>query len=188
MGDWKSEHFYKRMWFYLATRIVIDADTGEVLTRLEEGDRIIRSKSIEYLEDFESWKKVGFFKGYTDELRMVIPTLSTTEKAVLLSLLPYVSATACDMKFSNGIEFSNGKDMKLEGVIKVCGLSRNTTVDVINSLVKKDILYKGRNSKGNQFFMNPWLIHRGGTINKTLKTMFENYRIKTKGNVKWKDL
>jgi len=172
----------------LATRIVIDTETGEILTKLKEGDRIVRAESIEYLESNEPWKKVGFFKGYSNELRMVVPTLSTTEKALLLSLIPYVSIDAFDMKHSNGLEYSNGNDMGLEGVIKVCGLSRNTTVDAINSLVKKDILYKGKNSKGNQYFMNPWLIHRGGTINKTLKAMFKNYRIKTEGNVKWKDL
>jgi hypothetical protein len=54
-------------------------------------------------------------------------------------------------------------------------------------LLKKDIIYRGKNSENNQWFVNPWLFSRGSTINKVLKTMFQNYHIRTKG-CRWKDL
>ena len=58
---------------------------------------------------------------------------------------------------------------------------------VIRSLIDKDILYKGKNSKNVQYFVNPWLFCKGNRINKVLKTMFENYKIRTYG-VRWGEL
>lgn len=163
-------------------RIVVDRDTGVILTTLEEGDKIIRSKSVERLKETENWKLEDFSKINDKELRHIIPILNLSERAVFLSLVPYVSYKSCV------IEFANRKDMNLSDIVKICGFSNNTVIDAIESLIKKDILYKGRNSKSNQYFMNPWLVHKGNTINKVLKEMFKNYRVRVKGNVKWKDL
>lgn len=33
-----------------------------------------------------------------------------------------------------------------------------------------------------------WLFCKGNRINKVLKTMFKNYRIRVLGGVKWKDM
>ena len=58
---------------------------------------------------------------------------------------------------------------------------------MINGLIEKDILYKGRNSRNVQYFANPWLFCKGNRINKVLKTMFKNYEIRTMDKTKWKD-
>jgi hypothetical protein len=72
-------------------------------------------------------------------------------------------------------------------LVEITGLSRGAVYDAINSLIRKDIIYKGRNSKNRQYFVNPWLFCKGNRINKVLKTMFKNYRIRVLGGVKWKD-
>ena len=169
-------------------RLVIDEETGVVLTTIHDGDRIVRAKSVEHLDTYDTWDLSGFFKGHSAELKQVIPTLNMAEKAVLMSIIPYVSYSACNLEYSNVVGYSNGKDINLDDIVSICGFSKNTVTSAVNSLIKKDILYKGRNSNGNQYFINPWLVHKGNTINKVLKEMFKNYHIRVKQNVKWKDL
>lgn len=166
----------------MKSRVVIDEETGEILAYLEEGDRILRAKSEEYLKESEAWSASGFFKGHSAELQKVLPDLTMSEKAVLISIIPYVYYVTCNLRHSNK------KDIVLKDIIRICGFSKNTVVAAIDSLISKDILYKGQNSKSNQYFVNPWLIHKGNTINKVLKEMFKNYRVRTKDNLRWKDL
>jgi len=65
-------------------------------------------------------------------------------------------------------------------------MSRGLLYETIKSLAKKDIIYRGKNSKNRQYFVNPWLFCKGNRINKVLKTMFKNYRIKILGGKQWK--
>lgn len=163
-------------------RAVVSTDTGEVLSDIRDGDRlrIIRKESIESFKSREKWGG-QFFKGYTDELRHVLPTLTQSEKSMLLSIAPYVSYFDCHL------EYPNGRDVTLNGIVRISGYTRKTTIKVLKSLVDKDIMYRGHNSKNNQWFVNPWLFSRGNTINKVLKAMFKNYYVHTK-KCKWEDL
>ena len=86
------------------------------------------------------------------------------------------------------LKFPNGTDITSKHLIEITGLSNGAVHDTINSLVKKDIIYKGKNSKNRQYFINPWLFCKGNRINKVLKTMFKNYNIRIYGGTKWKDL
>ena len=72
--------------------------------------------------------------------------------------------------------------------MEISGISKGKISSVINGLVEKDILYKGKNSRNVQYFVNPWLFCKGNRINKVLKTMFKNYEIRTMDKTKWKDL
>ena len=86
------------------------------------------------------------------------------------------------------MQYDNGEDIGSEDLVAITGLSRSVVYQTINSLVNKDILYKGRNSVNRQYFANPWLFCKGNRVNKVLKTMFKNYRIRVLNNKRWKDL
>jgi hypothetical protein len=163
-------------------RAVVSTDTGEVLSDIRDGDRlrIIRKESIDSFKSREEWGE-QFFKGYVAELRHVLPTLEQSEKSLLLSIAPYVSYFDCHL------EYPNGRDMTFSGIVEATGYSKKTVIGILRSLVDKDIMYRGHNSKNNQWFVNPWLFSRGNTINKVLKAMFKNYYIRTK-KCRWKDL
>jgi hypothetical protein len=161
---------------------VVEKGTGEVISELRDGDRILRKESLDYLSDYETWNLNDFFKGYAGELRKVLPALSMAEKAVFVSIIPYVSYRACNL------QYSNGEDMNFEDIIKVSNVARATGLSAVTRLIEKDILYKGKNSKGNQYFVNPWLVCKGNTINKVLKEMFKNYHIQIMGGAQWKDV
>ena len=86
------------------------------------------------------------------------------------------------------LKYPNGKDITTDNLADITGLSRSVIYSTIASLMKKDILYKGKNSNNRQYFINPWLFCKGNRINKVLKTMFKNYRVRVCGGVKWQDL
>lgn len=161
---------------------VVDKETGEYVTEIKKGDRIIRAKTDEYLDDTQEWQLEHFIKGNIKELNMIMQELSTNEKAFLLSIAQYIGYEDCCLKYSNG------NDITTDDIVKIVGMGRSTAFETINSLIKKDILYKGRNSKNRQYFVNPWLFCKGNRINRVLKTMFQNYRIRSMGNKKWKDI
>jgi hypothetical protein len=163
-------------------RLIVEEQTGEITNELDEGDRILRAKSIEKLRTTAKWDIGPFSKVNSEELNLLAPTLTASESCVILKLLPLVSYTSCL------IQYPNGRDINFDSIVKRCGLCHKTTVSTVESLIAKDILYKGRNSKGNQYFMNPWIAYRGNTINKVLFDMFKNYKVLSRGGKAWKEL
>lgn len=181
---------------------VISAETGEVTSCLYEGDRIQRKESMEAYRKFDVsgnnkeagkeaneklsetlvWNMTNFMKMNTTEVRLWMDDLSQAEKAFLFSIVPCVSYDDCHL------QMPDGSDIGTEDLVKITKLSRGLVYETIESLIKKDILYKGKNSKNRQYFVNPWLFCKGNRINRVLKTMFKNYKIRVLGGKLWKDL
>ncbi len=162
---------------------LVNPETGEKVGELREGDRILRGNSIEYLDSCRIWKVENFYKGNTAEIKKLMRELTVTEKAFLFSVATYIGYEDCCLKHDNGNELTTND------LIEISGLSRAETFRVINGLVERDILYKGRNSsKNRQYFINPWIFCKGNRINKVLKTMFKNYKIRVLGGTQWKNL
>jgi hypothetical protein len=164
-----------------AKAVVIDAETGEVTGEVYDGDRIIRKASVDYLNNTQIWKLDHFFKGHIGELRNWSEELTIEEKAFLFSIATYIGYEDCH------IRYDNGKNIGTEDLVKISHMSRSTVYEVIKSLISKDILYRGKNSKERQYFINPWIFVKGNRINKVLKTMFCNYKIRVLGGVAWKN-
>lgn len=163
---------------------IVNTGTGEIENEIRVGDRhkITRRESIEYLSQFQEWRIEQFYKGHIEEIRKLMKELSTNEKAFLFSVAIYVGYEDCCLKYSNG------KDITTEDLVKITGLGRSTLFETIKSLAKKDIIYRGKNSKNRQYFVNPWLFCKGNRINKVLRTMFKNYKVRVRGGMAWKDL
>lgn len=166
--------------------LIVNAQTGEVTGELHAGDRILRKRSLEHLKEqsdtFQEWHLESFYKGNSAELKKIMPELSIYEKGFILAVAAYVGYDDCCIKHPNG------NDIGTEDLIKITGLGRSKMFETIDSLVKKDIIYRGKNSRGRQYFMNPWLFCKGNRINRVLQTMFKNYRIRVMGGVRWKDI
>lgn len=122
----------------------------------------------------------SFFKGNIEEIKAVMIDLNVYEKAFLYSIVPYMGYDDCCLKYRNGNELTFDK------LVEISGISKGKLSEVIKDLIKKDILYKGKNSQNAQYFVNPWLFCKGNRINKVLKRMFRNYKIRIYG-IKWGD-
>lgn len=172
---------------------VVSPETGEIYTEIFEGDSILRGGSKKALKKIKEkkeakiietlvWDMSNFMKMNTMEMRLWMKDLSQNEKVFLFSIVPYVSYDDCHL------QDVGGEDMGTEDLVKIVGISRSVTYKTIESLLKKDIIYKGKNSKNKQYFVNPWLFCKGNRINKVLKTMFQNYKIRILGDKRWKDV
>lgn len=144
--------------------------------------KAIERRKVNDSSKYMSWDLKHYSKVNTDELRLLLPELSKNERIVLFSLLPYVGYDDCLLKHING------KELNIEGIAKISSLSASTVEKVVKSLRHKDILYKGKNSRNVQYFINPWICSRGSKLSKVLKTMFQNYEVQSFGGIKWKDL
>lgn len=162
-----------------AKRVI--SEQGEIIDTINPGDRIVRKKTVEYLQATEEWKIEHFYKGHIGEIRKLMKELSVFEKAFLFSVATYIGYEDCCLKHDNG------KEITFDSMVEITGMSRGKLLEVMNALIKKDILYKGKNSEGIQYFINPWLFCKGNRINKVLTTMFENYRIRVLGGIQWKN-
>jgi hypothetical protein len=168
---------------------IISVETGEIIDSINDGDRVVRKQSIDYLKrksnadakECLKWDLTNFMKMNIPEIHLWMSELSQSEKAFLFSIVPYVSYDDCHLQI-------NGVDVGTEDLVFITGLSRSLVYSTIDSLVAKDILYRGKNSKNRQYFVNPWIFCKGNMINKVLKTMFKNYKVRVCGGKKWGDM
>jgi hypothetical protein len=165
---------------------------GNVVKPVYEGDRLQSGNSIKSYHDKkmreleaekaggkQEWNLEHFFKGHIPEIRELLKSLSTNKRAFLFSIATYVGYEDCCIKYDNG------KCFDFDDLVIASGMSRSTVSKVINELRTEDILYKGYNSKGIQYFMNPWIYCKGVRINAVLKTMFKNYHVRVHGGKTW---
>lgn len=165
-------------------RALIDSDTGEILSELHRGDRIVRAASIEFYKEMQARKRHGrpFSKVDLSEGVLLLTELDANERSLLFILQYFVSYDSCL------IQYRNGFDITFSDIVELSGWSKATASATINKLVEKNIVFKGRNGRNVQYYMNPWVISRGPESNRTLKEMFKNYRIRSKGNITWEEL
>jgi len=165
---------------------------GEITHQLRQGDRIIsgnslnnyKTKKIREAEalksgDKQEWNLEHFFKGHIPEIRGLMKSLSVFDKAFLFSIATYVGYEDCCLKYDNG------RVLDFEALIDISGMSRGKLSQVLSGLIKADIIYKGNNSKGMQYFVNPWIYCKGVRINAVLKTMFKNYHVRVLNGKTW---
>ncbi|MFV0515788.1 MAG: hypothetical protein ACK5MV_00110 [Aminipila sp.] len=158
----------------MGKRCIVNQD-GVIEAELQEGDRIVRKKSVEFLESKMTVHYDNYGTYNADELKLVLKELDKNEKVILMSLLPYVQFSTCL------ICHVNGRGIGTEDMIDITGLGRNLVYDTLNSLVKKDIVYRGKNSREVQYFMNPFIARKGKMVDKVLATMFRNYHVRSLG-------
>lgn len=170
---------------------ITDTD-GNKTGQLNEGDRIVRNASLEAYRtrkirerealksgDKQEWNLEHFFKGHIPEIRELMKDLTVYERSFLFSIATYVGYEDCCLKYDNG------RCVDFNALVQITGMSRGKTHETLKSLLKQDILYKGSNSKGIQYFVNPWIYCKGIRINAVLKTMFRNYHIRVLGGKTW---
>jgi hypothetical protein len=167
------------------SKLIIDKNTGEIVGEINPGDKIIKKKSLDFLEkqqELQEWNIQHFYKGNIDEIKKLNNELSIYEMGLLYAIVPYVNYDDCCLKYNNG------QELGFDDIVKLAHVSQGKVSETLNNLLKKDIIYRGKNSKGIQYFVNPWLFCKGNRINVVLKTMFKNYRIRICQNKKWKDI
>jgi hypothetical protein len=153
---------------------IINTDTGEIIDYVNEGDTIFRKESKDFLLG-KAKIKYDSFGIYDDaELQALSEELDVFTFGVIAKLM-------CHLKYeSNMLAYKNGKPITAEGMAKMLKISRAKTYSVISKLIDLDVICKVKNSRENQYYMNPFLAYRGKYVQKVLSDMFRNYKRRAK--------
>ena len=143
---------------------------GEELTKLNKGDRVVRSGSIEYLEG-TVLIKIPFIKlNYQacDELYEY--------GNFMFALFKYVD-------YSTGVlKFNNGRIIRPKHLAGILRRKRRSGNSVISELIEKDVIHKHKDENGVYYTMNPYIILKGKRIVKSLYEEFKNTKYR---NIDW---
>jgi len=149
-------------------RLVINSDTGAVMTTLMNGDKIIRAKSIETMQEFE---KIPQGETFTKLYHKVVPLLiecrlSASEFMIFMHL-------AVNLRYlSNVAKYPNGKlitRQNLQDDLKVC---ERTLKSSIYKLIKVGLIVEATTIEGKVFIVNPYVVMVGDKVNKTVYDLF----------------
>ena len=147
-------------------------ETGEVTGSLNEGDRIIRKKSEEYLKStIEILPEAAYIKTYIKPLSQLAEVSSGPEMLLIYYLLQYLS-------FESGIvSHSNGRIITRSYIAQELQQSERQVDRTLDKLKEREVLKKVMGARREvTIILNPWLFMRGKRINRTLYEMFKNSR------------
>ena len=153
------------------SRCVIDTETGEILGELDIGDRIVKKKSIEYLESTEkveiirSNRQERFSKLYysiNDILKEDFTTVN--DYKLYMMLMRYVRYDSCILAYDNG------KELKQKDIIELSSIPNSTCRRTIQKFIDLRLLEK----KGNIFYCNPYVFCKGNRVYKSVIKRFKD--------------
>lgn len=153
-------------------RAVIDTETGEYLTALLPGDRILRSEIIGRLQT-ENQNKMSFNNGqwgkaYNDALNKLarLPLTAADYKMILL-FLPLVR------QGSGLVAYGNYRPVKFQWICDQLKISSKTAQRSLKRLADYRVITHDYSGGETIYFFNPYIYQRGRLINKTLFEMFK---------------
>lgn len=154
-------------------KVVLDIETGEILNELENGDRILKKKSIDYLKntiDVKEMTKVynlNFVKLY-ESFFDIIGELNASELRVCLELF-------LNTRYKSGIiAYENGNVINSSDIAKKVEIDVRSSQRILKSLCDKEIICREKIGKGYVYYMNPFICVRGSSAYKSLVDKFKN--------------
>lgn len=154
------------------SKYIVDLDTGEVITEIMPGDRLLRKTSIDALKktsenvDTPTGEKfIKLYNGSVVQLRCC--KLSAAEYSVILFL-------ATNLRYQSNIaQYFNKKLITRNDIQRELELSDITVKRVVTKLIKAGLLVEVQSTAGKVFILNPYVFHVGDTINKTVHDLFK---------------
>lgn len=163
--------------------LVVDKSTGEIKDSIMVGDKvsIIRGPKSEFLANTMAIPFQSFVKLNGEEISLLARELNKGDLALLIALSRYVGY------YDNCLKDRRGNPLTMAEIACKVGMPRSTVYKAINRLIAENIVCKARTSEF-QLFVCPLLFCKGNRSNKVLQTMFRNYRVRSRGNIKWHKL
>lgn len=149
--------------------MIIYTDTGEIIRELEQGDVIVKRKSIEHLKDnIKIPKEEQFIKMYRSSVALLNEcSLSGCEYAIVLHLASHLRYQ------SNIAKYDNGKLINRENLKNDLQFSDETIKRSIRKLISMGILCEVSSTAGKVFIMNPFIFNVGEVVGKTVIDLFK---------------
>jgi hypothetical protein len=150
------------------TLVIADPTTGEIISELNEGDRIVRKASIDKYNSTMSFNKdEPFVKVFSNVLFELSDKLSGKESLFLYYLLQYVN-------FEDGILERNKEILTKEMIIEETKQSERNIERLIAGLIEKEVIGKHRTgTKKVAYTINPFIFMKGKRIDLTLYELYK---------------
>jgi len=154
---------------------VVDLETGSVLKYIQEGDRIVRGRSMEAIEGktLNFNKGESFVKSYDDGMRTIRKILTNAQFSFICHLLPQIEYNTNILRNDDGTIMET-KDMEL-----ITGMQYNANRKLLLSLVDLGIMgiwqtgsKDKKDLKFECFVVNPYIFHKGTMIPDGLLELF----------------
>ncbi len=149
--------------------MIIDVETGVVCGELEQGDRIVKSKSVEYLKNnIRIPKEEQFVKMYRNSVSLLNTSkLTGAEYAIVLYL-------ASNLRYQSNIaKYENGKLINRENLKRDLQFNEETVKRAIRKLITEGILCEISSTAGKVFVMNPFIFNVGEVVEKSIVDIFK---------------
>lgn len=149
-------------------RLVIDPETGEIITVIKDGDRIIRANSVEKAKEFE---KIPADESFTKLYHKIIPALADC-KLSAAELMVFIHLATHLRYMSNVAKYPNGKFVTRSSLQKDLKLSEITVKRAVSSLTKVGLIVEASTMDGKVFIVNPYVVMVGDKVNRTVFDLF----------------
>lgn len=129
--------------------------------KLEEGDRILRKSTLNYLSN-------------TVDIKYPFIKVNPKYFDTYCKKYPILTTLACYIGYmDNIVSYDNGKTVQIKDLTKLCKVSESTIKRQLKGLIEDDIIHKIKNNKKWILVINPWLCIRGKRINFSLYEEFK---------------
>lgn len=169
-------------------RLLINNATGEFI-EIKKGDYFkhipasalshVRNREINKKRTEENFTNCGldkfnpgmFTKIFTSEFEANMPNMTTNEIALMMLLSEYMEVG------SNILMKKNHKNkIRMDDIIHISKMSRSIAYKAMQGLIDKILIIKCTDTDGKeQFVMNPYIMLKGGWLNKTIRRLFDGY-------------
>jgi hypothetical protein len=156
-------------------KYIVDSNSGEITGEIYEGDRIVTNEQDEYKDSHILKFKKGeiFIKAYVNPITLLWQKLNTTEFAIIMALMPYISYQDCILRYKN-------TPMKLTDMSTVLDINYDTLRKTIQQLIGKGVLAQTRtgsikkpNTYINCYVINPYIMFKGTDLCKEIAGLFD---------------
>jgi len=153
--------------------LIVDADSGEIVRTMQQGDKIIPQhigerlmENIGYENEYINLRRryVKYFEGIAQEIAKL--KFTATDILVMLYLAEHTRTG------SGAILHNNNQPITKENIVKIFSLSSKTIDTVFRRLEDSGIIAVCITEKKKKYFFNPYILMRGRYVNKTLYQMF----------------
>lgn len=164
----------------IESRLIVNPNTGEIEGKIDPGDRILKSKSIEYLKeegrDFN--KDKTFVKLYDEVIPLFEKYITPNELKYLLLIAQHVSFSDCVLRKTNN---NLSEPISAREFSQMHGYNYDCVKKIFLSLKKKGVLayvevgsvfpdYIGKVK--NMYLVNPYIYFRGEKLNASVMAIF----------------
>jgi hypothetical protein len=153
---------------------IID-ENGIVVNTLFEGDRIVRKNSMKHLREEEGKMKLPNDEAFIKVFKDALPQLSSCGLSISESRIFFYLAASIRYE-SNVAKYDNGKLITRDNLCSDLNMSLSNVQRAIVRLCQRGLIAIAKIDIGKVFIVNPFVVMRGTSIDKTTYDLFKKTR------------